>query len=372
MNHKVRNSYESKMFIAYMTHSPLITQTMNTLKALFPHKQLPNIYSYPEVKINNYLDAQYYGEIGIGTPVQPFEVVFDTGSSNLWVPSKECRLSAACYLHKYFDSAKSSSYVKNGTHFNITYGSGAVVGYLGQDTTTLAGLTAKNSSFGQITKLEGISFIASKFDGIMGMGWPAISVQGCPLIFDLLYKQGQIQSNSFSFYLTKVAGMEGSSMVLGGINPNYATEPFKYYKLKMQNYWITEMADVVFNGTSYKNGTLSAIIDTGTSVIAGPKHIIDKMTAAFGPGKEKQVDCSTLDKLPDLMFQFGADKYVLKPVDYILQVAEGSKTVCIVGLIGLDLPPQLGDAFIVGDSFIKTYYTHFDVANSQVGFARAK
>ena len=81
------------------------------------------------------------------------------------------------------------------------------------------------------------------------------------------------------------------------------------------------MADVVFNGTSYKNGTLSAIIDTGTSVIAGPKHIIDKMTAAFGPGKEKQVDCSTLDKLPDLMFQFGADKYVLKPVDYILQVA---------------------------------------------------
>jgi cathepsin D len=298
--------------------------------------------------------------------------VFDTGSSNLWVPSKECRLSAACYLHKYFDSAKSSSYVKNGTHFNITYGSGAVVGYLGQDTTTLAGLTAKNSSFGQITKLEGISFIASKFDGIMGMGWPAISVQGCPLIFDLLYKQGQLQGNSFSFYLTKVAGMEGSSMVLGGINPNYATEPFKYYKLKMQNYWITEMADVVFNGTSYKNGTLSAIIDTGTSVIAGPKHIIDKMTAAFGPGKEKQVDCSTLDKLPDLMFQFGADKYVLKPVDYILQVAEGSKTVCIVGLIGLDLPPQLGEAFIVGDSFIKTYYTHFDVANSQVGFARAK
>jgi hypothetical protein len=140
----------------------------------------------------------------------------------------------------------------------------------------------------------------------------------------------------------------------------------------MQNYWLVEMADINFNGTSYKNGTLSAIIDTGTSVLAGPKKIVDEMTKAFGPGKEKQVDCTTLDKLPDLTFTFGSDKYILKPVDYILQVAEGSKTVCIVGIIGLDLPTSLGEVFILGDSFIKTYYTHFDVANGQVGFARAK
>ncbi len=281
-------------------------------------------------------------------------------------------MSAACYLHKYFDSAKSSTYAKNGTHFNITYGSGAVVGYLGQDTTTVAGLTAKNSSFGQITKLEGISFIAAKFDGILGMGWPAISVERCPLIFDLLYKQGQVSSNSFSFYLTKKAGEEGSSLVLGGVNPSYAVEPFKYYKLAMENYWTIDMDDVVFNGTSYKTGKAIAIIDTGTSVIAGPVKVIEKMTAGFGPGKEKQVDCTKIDTLPDLSFTFGGDKFVLKPIDYILQVAEGSKTVCIVGLIGLDLPPQLGEAFIVGDSFIKTYYTHFDVANERVGFARAK
>jgi hypothetical protein len=61
MTHKVRNSYESKMFIAYMNQGPLIEGVMNTLKSLFPHKELPNLYSYPEVKINNYMDAQYYG-----------------------------------------------------------------------------------------------------------------------------------------------------------------------------------------------------------------------------------------------------------------------------------------------------------------------
>ena len=143
------------MFIQYMNRGPLIQEMMDTLSSLFPNRELPNLYSYPQVKIINYLDAQYYGEIGIGTPPQPFGVVFDTGSSNLWVPSKECRLSPACYLHKYFDSDKSSSYVTDGRKFNITYGSGAVSGYIGEDTVTVASTQAKAAKFGQVTSLHG-------------------------------------------------------------------------------------------------------------------------------------------------------------------------------------------------------------------------
>mmetsp|Transcript_44823 Transcript_44823/g.85708 ORF Transcript_44823/g.85708 Transcript_44823/m.85708 type:complete len:421 (-) Transcript_44823:246-1508(-) len=319
----------------------------------------------------DYQNAQYFAEIGIGTPPQTFKVVMDTGSSNLWVPGPKCR-SIACFLHRKYDSSKSSTFKANGTNFAIAYGSGSLEGFMDSDTVTLGGLTVKNQVFGESVKEPGLAFVAGRFDGILGMGFPAISVKGAVPVFNNMIAQGVVQEPVFAFWLNRdLQGQgHGGEITFGGKDPNHYTGKITYVPLSAETYWQFEVDSVGVYGTKLST-RFQAIADSGTSLLAGPTEIINKIQILIGAKPlmqgEYTVNCDDLGTMPDVTFTINGVQFSLSPKDYVLEI-QGQ---CLSGFMGMDLPGELGPQWILGDVFMGKYYTVFDYGNKQVGFAEA-
>lgn len=315
----------------------------------------------PVVILTNFQDVQYTGPISVGTPAQDFIVMFDTGSSNLWLPLNTCK-STACKGMTLYNPSESSTYVENGESISIAYGSGACSGKLVEDTVTLAGADITKVVFGAMTSVDS-GFEGSDFSGLLGMAWQAIAEDNVTPVFQYMYKQGLVADNSFSFYLTPNADENGSVLVLGGVNENYSNGSFNYVTLSSETYWQIPIDGV--KAGSFSKSSLQGIVDTGTSLLVGPTSVVDDLTKVIGT---VATDCSNISSLPTITFTLGGVEYPLTGEDYVLKITQDGETQCQLGLQSMDTPEEL---FILGDVFIKSYYTHFDFANSRVGFATA-
>lgn len=330
----------------------------------------------PKIPITNYMDAQYYGDVQIGTPPQSFKVIFDTGSSNLWVPSKECpRSNLACQTHHKYDSKTSSTYVANGTKFAIQYGSGKLDGFLSQDTVTFGGLQVKDQVFAEAIDEPGITFLAAKFDGILGMAFARISVDGVIPVWYNLVDQKLVTENVFSFWLNRTAGpISGGELVLGGTDPAHFAGPISYAPITRAAYWQFQMDKLELKGTSFCD-KCQAIADTGTSLLVGPADIVKKLNLMIGAipavKGEAIIDCKKIPTLPVITITINGVDFPLTGKQYVLEVTQAGQTQCISGFLGMDIPPPAGPLWILGDVFIGAYTTVFDMGNQRVGFGKA-
>jgi hypothetical protein len=326
------------------------------------------------IVINDYQDAQYFGPISAGTPSQQLEVIYDTGSSNLWLSDIKPGLFSS---HHAYASGKSSTYVANGSTFHIEYGSGPVSGFYSRDTVHVGDYALDNYLFAEVNNTAGLgpAYAVGKFDGICGMGWDDISVDGVTTPLRALVNSGKLAESVFAFYLG--SGGKKGELVLGGVNPAHYTGDFAYTPVTAVvgdkfGYWEHALDDITINGTSVTS-VRKAIVDSGTSLLAAPSSEIKKIAKLVGAhtvlpippfNKEYLIDCDTPG--PDINIVISGNTYTLKKEDYVIKDAGE----CLFGMTGLDVPAPAGPLWILGDVFMRAHYVKFDVGNKRLGFAQ--
>lgn len=340
-----------------------------------------NLGDSGDIVVKDYSNAQYFGEIQLGTPGQAFEVIFDTGSANLWVAGSDC--DDSCGRHPEYNSDESSTYQANGTLFEIVYGSGACTGNLSTDTLTWAGMQLPEQTFAEVTDASGmgIAYKIGHFDGILGLAFDEIAVCDYPYVDDCVptpfhrsIELGMLDEPVFSFFLgdMKKVGKYGydGELTIGGTDPAYYTGDITWHNLKAADYWRISIDSISVDGTDYTDSrSRVAIVDSGTSLLTGPSDAVKEIATAMNATAvpitgEYFVDCDA-DIAPMTVTIDGSD-YVLEKEDLILE--DGGE--CLLLIMGLDLRGT-GVDWILGDVFMRKYYSVFDYQNERVGFAPA-
>ncbi|XP_023689418.2 pepsin A-like [Paramormyrops kingsleyae] len=328
-----------------------------------PMAKFDSSYAVGTESMTNDADLSYYGVISVGTPAQSFTVLFDTGSSNLWVPSTYCS-SQACTNHALFNPQQSSTYEGTSQTVSIQYGTGSMTGYLGYDTVEVGGITITNQIFG-LSETEDDFMYYMVPDGILGLAFPSISSSGATPVFDNMMSQGLVSQDLFSVYLTSDSA-DGSVVIFGGIDSSYFTGSIYWIPLSSESYWQISMNSVTINGNAVAcSGGCQAIVDTGTSYIVGPSSDIENLLSSLGASVDQNgdafINCNSVGSLPDLTFTLGGYAFSIPPSAYVSQNSNG----CMIDISN----GGNSQLWILGDVFIREFYTIFDRSNNQVGLA---
>lgn len=330
-------------------------------------------------------DAAYYGPVTIGSgdgSAQTFELIFDTGSSDVWVPGPDCGILKGCVHSTKYDEGGTDL----GTTTSITYGSGSTAGENFVDDVTVAGLTSSNQTLISVSTAAGFTEIDA--DGICGMAFSSIAQDEGTTFFENLVAAGVVDTDEFGFYLGRLASgtEDDSELTLGGRDSTKYSGSFVTVPVTSETYWQVALDNVTVDGSIGGADTEGqAAIDTGTTVVLAPttaaKEIMKKIPSTFGISLEGEViylfPCDTADSyVPSITF--AGTSFPINPLDFnigplveddIDLLVMGNQTLaaqvsaklsladyCIAGFMGGDISTT-ENLYVVGDTFIKNWYT---------------
>ncbi|KAJ6625352.1 aspartyl protease [Mycena sp. CBHHK59/15] len=340
--------------------------------------------------VNQQGDSSYFGTVNIGTPPQSFNVILDTGSSDLWVADTLC--DTCDRSTPLYNSAKSSTFTQlSSSATTISYGSGAVAGFVSKETVSMGTFSTSSQGFLSVEKTTDGLFSGS-VSGIMGLAFGAIaSTQAVPF-WQSLISSNQLAAPEMAFWLTRFRGANnvqveepGGSFTLGGTNASLFTGDIEFLDMagpSTPTFWLLGVSEITVQGNSVSvatgNAALAAI-DTGTTLIGGPTADVNAIWNAI-PGARALTSMAGFFEFPctttvSISMSFGGKVWPINPADMNLGPAQDGGTMCLGGIFDLTLGSNIvansgNPTWVVGDTFLKNVYSVYRQNPLSVGFAQ--
>lgn len=344
------------------------------------HDQLRRRANTVQQTLDN-LETLYYANASLGTPAQDFRLHIDTGSSDLWVNAATSQLCQSggnqCGESGTYRANESSTYEYVNSVFNISYvdGSGASGDYA-KDSFRFGGQTIEDLQFG-------IGYTSSSPEGILGIGYTinevAVGRAGLdpyPNLPQKLVDDNTINTNAYSLWLNDLDASTGS-ILFGGVDSNkyigdLATLPIIPERGEYAEFIIalTGMGQNGQNGSIFADDNVPVLLDSGSSLMYLPNNIVRSLYSTYDAQYDSQqgsafVSCDLANQQGSLDFVFSGVT-ISVPINELVVVAAVSRgqNICILGI-----GPSGNSISVLGDTFLRSAYVVYDLANNQISLA---
>ncbi|BGP17234.1 hypothetical protein JCM10213_004828 [Rhodosporidiobolus nylandii] len=342
--------------------------------------ELWDFYSQP-------LDIMIYGTVDIGTPPQQFPLLFDTGSSDLWLYAA----GTGSPQPEYDASRSSTSVTTPVVPWEIRYGRGSQTGHLNQDTVSLGGYTVNDTVFAAADSLNS-AFAAYPISGLFGLGFGTIAASGYAPWFERLLRSGQLTEQYFSLFfvraldqpgLREVEGsIDGAQLCVGCVDSSKYTGDLSWNPVTSDGFWAIQADGFALNGALVEGSSFRAVIDSGTTLIQLPPSVATLLyslipgSSAFSsssadPGSYT-VPCDT--PVESFAFVFGGVSYEVPPEDLLRAISRDGTECVLTVQAGENKDVDGEEIAIVGGAFLKnaySVYSYSHLGSPAIGLAKS-
>lgn len=332
----------------------------------------------------------YFANLSLGTPAQQVRLQIDTGSSDMWVHSAglpECQGwdIVNCSRSGTFEANASSTYAYLNSNFSIWYlDFHNSRGDYALETVSIGGQQVSNVQFG-------IGYNTISPMGVLGIGYRSdeaiVDNKFYPNLPELMVEQGLIQSNAYSLWLDDIESSTGT-ILFGGVD-THKFHGMLHTLPVIPSAGVYNRVSIMMSGIGlstdgrrqFSSNNLSEIVllDSGTTFTLLPVNLFDAILQALDTpyemlGRTAIIDCSLAESATSIDFTFSSTKIVVSMNELVVQAVnsdgeeltkEDGSPKCLFGIV-----PSETERVILGDTFLRSAYVVYDLANNQISLAQ--